>query len=137
MEHHSNIVPWQLLAERTGAVLRWFDVTEEGRLDLEAAAGDGLINERTKIVSVVHVSNVLGTVNPVAQIAGAAHAVGAVVVVDASQSVPQMPGRRRRRWAPTWWSSPATRWSARPASACSGAATTCSPRCRRSSAAAR
>ncbi|SDS12630.1 cysteine desulfurase / selenocysteine lyase [Friedmanniella luteola] len=91
MEHHSNIVPWQLLAERTGAVLRWYDVTEDGRLDLEGAVRDGLLNERTKIVSVVHVSNVLGTVNPVAQIAAAAHAVGAVVVVDASQSVPQMP----------------------------------------------
>ncbi|GAA1433785.1 cysteine desulfurase [Microlunatus lacustris] len=91
MEHHSNIVPWQLLAERTGAVLRWYDVTEDGRLDLEKAVADGLLNERTKIVSVVHVSNVLGTLNPVAQIAAAAHAVGAFVVVDASQSVPQMP----------------------------------------------
>ena len=91
MEHHSNIVPWQMLAERTGAVLRWYDVTEDGRLDLDGAVRDGLLNERTKIVSVVHVSNVLGTVNPVAQIAAAAHAVGAVVVVDASQSVPQMP----------------------------------------------
>ncbi|MFB9673087.1 SufS family cysteine desulfurase [Microlunatus capsulatus] len=90
MEHHSNIVPWQMLAERTGAVLRWYDVTEDGRLDLDGAVRDGLLNERTKIVSVVHVSNVLGTVNPVAQIAAAAHAVGAVVVVDASQSVPQM-----------------------------------------------
>ena len=91
MEHHSNIVPWQLLAERTGAVLRWYDVTEDGRLDLDGAVRDGLLNERTKIVSVVHVSNVLGTVNPVTQIAAAAHAVGALVVVDASQSVPQMP----------------------------------------------
>jgi len=91
MEHHSNIVPWQLLAERTGAVLRWYDVTEDGRLDLEKAVADGLLNERTKIVSVVHVSNVLGTLNPIAQIAAAAHAVGALVVVDASQSVPQMP----------------------------------------------
>jgi cysteine desulfurase/selenocysteine lyase len=91
MEHHSNLVPWQLLAQRTGAVLRWFDVTDEGRLDLDGAVGSGLVNERTKIVSVVHVSNVLGTLNPVAEIAAAAHAVGAVMVVDASQSVPQMP----------------------------------------------
>lgn len=91
MEHHSNIVPWQLLAARTGAVLRWYDVTEEGRLDLEGAVRDGLLNERTKIVSIAHVSNVLGTVNPVTEIAAAAHAVGAVVVVDASQAVPQMP----------------------------------------------
>jgi cysteine desulfurase/selenocysteine lyase len=91
MEHHSNIVPWQLLAERTGAVLRWYDLTEEGWLDLEAAVATGLLNERTKIVSVAYVSNVLGTVNPIPEIAAAAHAVGAVVVVDASQAVPQMP----------------------------------------------
>ena len=91
MEHHSNIVPWQLLAERTGAVLRWYDVTEEGRLDLESAVGGGLLNERTKIVSLAYVSNVLGTVNPITEIAAAAHAVGAVMVVDASQAVPQIP----------------------------------------------
>lgn len=90
MEHHSNIVPWQLLASRTGAVLRWYDVTAEGRLDLAGAVHDGLLNERTKIVSVAYVSNVLGTVNPVAEIAAAAHAVGAVLVVDASQAVPQL-----------------------------------------------
>ena len=88
MEHHSNIVPWQLVCERTGATLRWFDVTDEGRLDLEAAERDNLINDRTKVVSIAHVSNVLGTRNPVADIAAKAHQVGAVVVVDASQSVP-------------------------------------------------
>lgn len=91
MEHHSNIVPWQLACERTGATLRWFDVTDEGRLDLEAAARDGLVNERTKVVSITWVSNVLGTVNPVAQVAAMAHAVGAVMVVDGSQGVPQLP----------------------------------------------
>jgi cysteine desulfurase/selenocysteine lyase len=91
MEHHSNIVPWQLLAERTGATLRWFDVTDEGRLDLAAAAADGLVNERTKIISVAYVSNVLGTVNPVREIAALGHAVGATVVLDASQAVPQLP----------------------------------------------
>ena len=91
MEHHSNLVPWQMLAQRTGAVLRWYDVTDEGRLDLEAAVAEGLVNERTKIVSVAYVSNVLGTVNPIAEIAAAAHAVGAVLVVDASQAVPQLP----------------------------------------------
>ena len=91
MEHHSNIVPWQLLAERSGAVLRWFDVTDEGRLDLDGAAAVGLVNERTKIVSVAHVSNVLGTVNPIPEIAAIAHAVGAVLVVDASQAAPQLP----------------------------------------------
>jgi cysteine desulfurase / selenocysteine lyase len=91
MEHHSNIVPWQLLAQRSGAVLRWFDVTSEGRLDLDKAAAENLINERTKIISVTYVSNVLGTVNPISQIAALGHAVGATVVVDASQAVPQLP----------------------------------------------
>ncbi|MFW6596899.1 aminotransferase class V-fold PLP-dependent enzyme [Propionibacteriaceae bacterium Y2011] len=91
MEHHSNIVPWQLLCERTGATLRWFDITDEGRLDLAAAQAEGLINERTRIVSLTWVSNVLGTVNPVDTVAEWAHAVGAKVVVDASQGVPQLP----------------------------------------------
>ncbi|HEY1345749.1 MAG TPA: cysteine desulfurase [Streptosporangiaceae bacterium] len=90
MEHHSNIVPWQLLCERTGATLRWFKVTGwDGQLDLPAAGE--LINERTKLVALVHQSNVLGTVNPVRQIADAAHAAGALVLVDAAQSVPHMP----------------------------------------------
>jgi cysteine desulfurase / selenocysteine lyase len=84
MEHHSNIVPWQLLSQRTGARLRWFGVTEDGRLD----EADDLINERTKIVALTHQSNVLGTINPVAEIAERAHAVGALVLVDAAQSVP-------------------------------------------------
>ncbi len=88
MEHHSNIVPWQLLCERTGATLRWFDVTDEGRLDVEKAKAEGLINERTKIVTLTSVSNVLGTRNPVAEVAQMAHAVGATMVVDASQAVP-------------------------------------------------
>lgn len=88
MEHHSNIVPWQLAAERTGAVLRWYDITDDGRLDLDKAEAEGLINERTKVVSITAVSNVLGTVNPIAEIAAKAHAVGAVVVVDGSQAVP-------------------------------------------------
>lgn len=91
LEHHSNIVPWQLLAQRTGATLRWFDVTEEGRLDLAAAAAEGLVNERTKIISVAYVSNVLGTVNPVREIIALGHAVGATVILDASQAVPQLP----------------------------------------------
>ncbi len=91
MEHHSNIVPWQLLAERTGARLRWFDVTEEGRLDINAAHASGLINANTKIVSLAWVSNVLGTINPVAAIADWAHSVDAVMVVDGSQGVPHLP----------------------------------------------
>ncbi|MDU7360156.1 MAG: cysteine desulfurase [Propionibacteriaceae bacterium] len=90
MEHHSNIVPWQLLCERTGATLRWFDVTDDGRLDVEKAKAEGLINERTKIVTLTWVSNVLGTRNPVAEVAQLAHAVGATMVVDASQGVPHL-----------------------------------------------
>jgi cysteine desulfurase/selenocysteine lyase len=89
MEHHSNIVPWQLLTERKGARLRWFGLTDDGRLDLSDL--DELINERTKVVSLTWVSNMLGTVNPVAEIARRAHEVGALVVVDAAQAVPQMP----------------------------------------------
>lgn len=89
MEHHSNIVPWQLLTERKGATLRWFGLTDEGRLDLSDI--DELINERTKVVSLVWVSNMLGTVNPVEEITRRAHEVGAIVVLDASQAVPQMP----------------------------------------------
>ncbi len=86
MEHHSNIVPWQLLAQRTGATLRWVGLTDEGRLDLSDL--DTLVNERTRIVSFVHQSNILGTVNPTSQLVNAAHAVGALVCIDASQSVP-------------------------------------------------
>ena len=89
MEHHSNIVPWQLLAERTGAKLRWFGITDEGRLDLSNI--DDLITERTKVVAFVYVSNILGTINPVVQIAQRAREVGALSVVDASQAVPQLP----------------------------------------------
>jgi cysteine desulfurase/selenocysteine lyase len=89
MEHHSNIVPWQLLCERTGATLRWFGLTDEGRLDLSDL--DSLINERTKVVSLAWVSNMLGTINPVSTVVERAHEVGALVCVDASQAVPQLP----------------------------------------------
>jgi cysteine desulfurase / selenocysteine lyase len=89
MEHHSNIVPWQLLTERTGATLRWFGLTDDGRLDLSNI--DELINERTKVVSFVLVSNILGTVNPPEDLVRRAHDVGALVVVDASQAAPHMP----------------------------------------------
>ena len=88
MEHHANLIPWQQLAARTGAVLRWFDVTPEGRLDLSQIPD--LINAKTKVVALTHQSNVLGTINPMTEIATAAHAVGAVVVLDACQSVPHM-----------------------------------------------
>ncbi len=86
MEHHSNIVPWQQLAERTGCTLRFVPITDDGFLILEAL--DDLLNERTRLVAVTAVSNVLGTVNPVAQIVSRAHAAGARVLVDAAQSVP-------------------------------------------------
>jgi cysteine desulfurase / selenocysteine lyase len=89
MEHHSNIVPWQLLTQRTGATLRWFGLTDDGRLDLSNI--DDIITERTKVVGLAWVSNMLGTVNPVAEIARRAHDVGALVVLDASQAVPQLP----------------------------------------------
>jgi cysteine desulfurase/selenocysteine lyase len=89
MEHHSNIVPWQLACQRSGATLKWFGITEDGRLDLSNI--DELITPRTKVVSLVYVSNMLGTVNPIAAIAERAKAVGALVVVDAAQAVPQFP----------------------------------------------
>jgi cysteine desulfurase/selenocysteine lyase len=87
MEHHSNIVPWQLLAQRTGATLRWFGVSDDGRLDLDSIE----LTERTKVVSVTWVSNMLGTINPVTEIVRRAKEVGALVVLDASQAVPQIP----------------------------------------------
>jgi cysteine desulfurase/selenocysteine lyase len=89
MEHHSNIVPWQQLSQRTGATLRWFGVTDEGRLDLSNI--DELITEQTAVVSVTWVSNMLGTINPLDVIIAKAHSVGALVVVDGSQAVPQLP----------------------------------------------
>lgn len=89
MEHHANLVPWQQLVARTGATLRWIPLTDEGRLDLTDL--DALLNERTKVVSVVHQSNILGTVNPVSDIGERARQVGALFVVDACQSVPHMP----------------------------------------------
>jgi cysteine desulfurase/selenocysteine lyase len=89
MEHHSNIVPWQLATERTGAELRWFGLTDDGQLDLSNI--DELLTPQTKVVALTWVSNMLGTINPIAEIARRAHEVGAVVVVDASQAAPQLP----------------------------------------------
>jgi len=86
MEHHSNIVPWQLVARRTGARLRYLEMDNEGRLRLDDL--DTLLTDRTKILSLVQISNALGTVNPVAEIAAAAHARGALVMVDGAQAVP-------------------------------------------------
>jgi cysteine desulfurase/selenocysteine lyase len=88
MEHHANLIPWQQLAARTGAELVWFNVTADGRLDLSQISQ--LITSKTKVVALTHQSNVLGTINPLDEIVKAAHAVGAVVVLDACQSVPHM-----------------------------------------------
>ena len=89
MEHHSNLVPWQLAAQRTGAVLKFVELTETEELDLEQFKS--LVSDKTKLVSVVHVSNVLGVVNPVEEIIAIAHQHGAKVLLDACQSVPHMP----------------------------------------------
>ncbi|MCZ4499836.1 MAG: Cysteine desulfurase [Marmoricola sp.] len=89
MEHHSNIVPWQQATERTGAELRWFGIADDGQLDLSNI--DELLVPGTKVVALTWVSNMLGTINPVAEIARRAHEIGAVVVLDASQAAPQLP----------------------------------------------
>ncbi|MGF0116561.1 cysteine desulfurase [Promicromonospora sp. Marseille-Q5078] len=88
-EHHANLVPWQELCARTGAVLRWFGVDDEGRIDL--ADADRVITDRTRVVAFGHVSNVTGAVAPVAELVAAARRVGALTVLDACQSVPHLP----------------------------------------------
>ncbi|HEV7194660.1 MAG TPA: SufS family cysteine desulfurase [Pedococcus sp.] len=88
MEHHANLVPWQELARRTGATLRWVGVTDEGRLDLSNL--DELLTQRTKVFAFTHVSNVLGTINPVRELTKAARTVGALTVLDACQSAPHL-----------------------------------------------
>ena len=88
MEHHANLIPWQQLSSRTGATLKWFEVTPEGRLDLSNI--NQVITEDTKVVALTHQSNVLGTIIPLEDIVKRAHQVGAVVVLDACQSVPHM-----------------------------------------------
>ena len=89
MEHHANLIPWQQLAKRSGAELKWFGVTTDGRLDESNI--DSLITAKTKIVAITQQSNVLGTINNLEQIIRKAHAVGAIVIVDACQSVPHIP----------------------------------------------
>jgi cysteine desulfurase/selenocysteine lyase len=89
MEHHSNLVPWQLLADRTGCVLRHAGLTDTGELDLTDLGSK--LNERTRLVSLVQVSNTLGCLNPIAEVAALAHAAGALVLVDACQSLPHLP----------------------------------------------
>ncbi len=87
MEHHANLVPWQELCRRTGATLRWYQVTDAGRLDLDSLE----LSERTRVVAFTHQSNVMGTVPPVAELVRRAHEVGALTVLDACQSVPHTP----------------------------------------------
>ena len=87
MEHHANLVPWQELCRRTGATLRWYQVTDAGRLDLDSLQ----LSERTKVVAFTHQSNVMGTAPPVAELVRRAHQVGALTVLDACQSVPHSP----------------------------------------------
>jgi cysteine desulfurase/selenocysteine lyase len=89
MEHHANLIPWQQLAKRTGAVLKWFEVDQSGRLDLSNIAS--VITDRTKVVAITHQSNVLGTIIPLADLVKRAHEVGAIFILDACQSVPHMP----------------------------------------------
>ena len=89
MEHHSNIVPWQIIAQKTGAVIKWIQLNEEETLDLDSYKS--LLSNKTKLVSVVHVSNTLGVINPVREITKLAHEYGAKVLIDACQSVPHMP----------------------------------------------
>lgn len=89
MEHHSNLVPWQMLCRRTGATLRWLPLTDEGRLDLTDLAE--IVTERTKVLAFVHQGNLLGTVNPVSTLVARAREVGALTVLDGSQSAPHLP----------------------------------------------
>ncbi|MSY09195.1 MAG: SufS family cysteine desulfurase [Actinobacteria bacterium] len=88
MEHHANLIPWQELSNRTGATLDWFQVNDEGRLDLSTL--HAVISPETKVVAITHQSNVLGTINPLDEILKRAHEVGAVVVLDACQSIPHL-----------------------------------------------
>src|SRR5699024_11200573 len=87
LEHHANLVPWQELCRRTGATLRWYGVTDDGRIDLDSLE----LTERTRVVAFTHQSNVTGAVAPVEELVRRARAVGALTVLDACQSVPHMP----------------------------------------------
>lgn len=89
LEHHSNLLPWQMVCRQTGATLKFIDCEMDGRLDLNKVSE--IITEKTKIVAVTHVSNVIGRVNPIREIADMAHRVGAVIVVDGAQSTPHIP----------------------------------------------
>src|SRR6266704_2324606 len=99
MEHHSNLVPWQLLAQRTGARLEFVPVTDDGLLRLDIY--EQLLQQQPKLVAFTHMSNVLGTINPAQQMIAQAHKAGAIVLLDAAQSVPHL------HWYPVWQARPA------------------------------
>lgn len=122
MEHHANLVPWHLVCERTGARIKAIPLGPDGRLELEAL--DSLLTPRVKLVSVMQVSNVLGTVNPVTEIAQAARAVGALMVVDGAQSLPTCPWMCGH-WEPISTPFPGTRCWGLLGWGCCGAATRC------------
>ena len=115
MEHHSNIVPWQMTAAVTGATLRYIPLTDDGQLDLSELGS--LLTERTKILGVTGMSNALGTITPLRQLVDAAHAVGAVVAVDAAQLAPHHADRRGGARRAISWRSAATRCSVPPRAA--------------------
>ena len=134
MEHHANVVPWHILAAERGVELRWIPLTADYRLDLTDL--DRLL-DGAKLLAVTAMSNVLGTINDIRPLADAAHAAGALVLVDACQAVPHLAGRRAGLGRRLRRLHRAQDAAARPASARSGHAPSCSRRCRRSSAAAR
>ena len=129
MEHHSNLVPWQLLAQRTGAKVAYVPVTgDEGLLDLGKL--DSLLTKQVKLFAMVHISNSMGTVNPVADLCARARKLGITTLVDAAQSAGHCPWMYRPSAAISS-RSPATRFAGRRASACCGAVRNCSTPCRR------
>jgi len=134
LEHHSNIVPWQLLAAEKGATIRWIPVDSDGRLDLSGL--DALLAGPVKILAVTQLSNAFGTINPVADLLRRAHAAGALVLIDGAQSVPHL-GVDVQALDCDFLASPGTRCSARPGSAPSTPSARSWRRCRPSSVAAR
>ena len=127
MEHHSNIVPWQMLAERTGAVLRVVPISDRGELEWQVFLD--LLGPRTKLVAAAHVSNSLGTINPAAEIVQAAHAVGARVLLDGAQAVAHLPVDVRR-WTSTSTAARGTSCSAPPGPGSCTASATYLKKCR-------
>ena len=135
MEHHANLVPWQLLVQEQDGDLEFIPITDDGILRLDVF--EVLLRLKPKLVAFTHVSNTLGTINPVREMIEMAHAAGALVLIDGAQAVPARAGRRPGARLPTSTRSAATRCSARWARARCGPGASCSRRCRRSSPAAR